>query len=108
MNQSLTVTLPKKMPLVRRISETSRQINEWLNSFEVQFNDEKEKLHLKTMEIKNQEYHYSYSIISRKGLSVGAVNSRGDIYDIKVPDNPVPKTKIEEPMADVSYDSHLY
>jgi hypothetical protein len=101
MNQSLTIALPKNMPLVRRISETSKKINEWLHSFEVKFDDEKDKLHLKKMEIKNQEYRYSYSIISRKGLSVGAVNSGGDSYDIKTPDNPVASMQIEEPLAEI-------
>ncbi len=102
MKQSLTIALPKNMPLARRISETSRRINEWLNSFEVKFDDEKDKLHLNKMEIKNQEYRYSYSIISRKGLSVGAVNSRGDSYDIETPDNPVANLEIEEPLAELS------
>lgn len=102
MNQSLTIALPKNMPLGRRISETSKKINEWLNSFEVQFDDERDKLHLKKMEIKNQEYRYSYSIISRKGLSVGSVKSRGDSYDIKTPDNPVTNMQIEEPLTELS------
>ena len=102
MNQSLTVALPINMPLVRRISETSRRINEWLHSFEVKFDDEKDKLYLKKMEIKNQEYRYSYSISSRKGLSVSAVNSRGDSSDIKTPDNPVTNMQIEEPLAELS------
>ena len=102
MNKSLTVALPKDMPLARRISETSKRINEWLNSFDVKFDSEKDKLHLNKMEVKRHEYRYSYSIISRKGLSVGAVNSGGDSYDIKTPDNPVPDMSFEEPLAEFS------
>ena len=102
MNKSLTVALPRDMPLVRRISETSRKINEWLNSFEVKFDSEKDKLHLNKMEVKRQEYRYSYAIISRKGLSVGAVNSGADSYDIKTQDNPVSDMGIEQPLAELS------
>ena len=102
MNQSLTIALPKNMPLARRISETSRQINEWLNSFEVKFDGDKDKLHFNKMEIKNQEYRYSYSIISRKGLSVGAVNSGGDAYDVETRDNPVANLEMEAPRDELS------
>jgi len=103
MNESLTITLPKNMPLIRRISEISRRINEWLNSFDVAFNNEKDKLHLKKIQIKSKEYLYIYSIISRKGLSVGAVNSRGDSSDSKTPANPVTNLEIKEPLAEFSH-----
>jgi hypothetical protein len=60
MNQSLIIALSKKMRLLRRISETSRQIDDWFNSFEVKFDDKNDKLHFEKMGIKESRIKYLY------------------------------------------------
>jgi hypothetical protein len=62
---SITVTLPKKMPLSKRILEASKQISDWLDSLGAQLNDKKERLQLTKCEIKDDEFCYHYSIVTR-------------------------------------------
>ena len=73
MSESIIVTLPEKMPLVKRISEASRQITEWLESFDMPFNCEKDRLHLTKCEHTDGGYSYRYSVVKRKGLSASDV-----------------------------------
>ena len=80
MKESITIPLPRTMPLVTRISETSRRIKEWLQSLAEGFNDEKDKLQLKKWELDHREFRYYYSIISRKELSASDVNNRRDSH----------------------------
>ena len=85
MKESITIPLPRTMPLVTRISETSRRIKEWLQSLAEGFNDEKDKLQLKKWELDHREFRYYYSIISRKELSASDVNSRRESHLTKTP-----------------------
>ena len=76
MPESIIITLPKNMSLERRISETSRQITEWLQSFDKPFKDGANKLQLSKCEQNQNEYSYHYSIINRKELSASDVKAR--------------------------------
>lgn len=76
MPESIVITLPKTMSIDKRISEASRQITEWLQSFEKPFKDGADKLQLTKCEIKQEEYSYHYSIINRRELSASDVKAR--------------------------------
>lgn len=73
MSESIIVTLPKKMPLVIRISEASKQITEWLQSFDKPFNCEKDRLHLTRCKHTDRGYSYRYSLVRRPALSASDV-----------------------------------
>ncbi len=75
MPESITITLPRKMPLINRISEASRQIAEWLQTLNVPFKTEKYKLLLVKYELNAREFRYHYSIINHQGLSASDVNA---------------------------------
>jgi len=64
------------MPLISRISEASKQINEWLKSLEVAFNNEKDKLQMIKWELNDREYRYHYLIIKGKELSASSVGTQ--------------------------------
>lgn len=74
MMETITITLPKKMPIANRIFETGSRLRDWLQDLHVFFNDERDKLQLTKWELKNTEYHYHYFIIRAKTLSAGKVN----------------------------------
>ncbi len=73
MPESITVSLPRRMSLVMRISEASRQITEWLESFDIPFDDEKDRLQLAGCEHGDRGYSYQYRVVKRKGLSASDV-----------------------------------
>ena len=72
--ESITITVPQKMPLAMRISETSGRVREWLQTLVVESNEEENKLQLKKWELQNGEFHYQYSIIRKKKLSAHKVS----------------------------------
>ena len=74
MMETITITLPKKMPIASRIFETGRRLRDWIQDLHVFFNDEKDKLQLAKWEFKNAEYHYHYFVVRSKTLSAGKVN----------------------------------
>ena len=86
--ESITINLPKKMSLVRRISETGSRVRDWLQTFTVAFNDERDKLQLTKWELKNGEYFYHYAVIKGKVLSAGKVNIKGEESDLDISDIP--------------------
>jgi hypothetical protein len=90
MKESITIPLPRTMPLVTRISETSRRIKEWLQSLASGYNDENDKLQLKKWELDHKEFRYYYSIISRKELSASDVNNRRESH---LPNAPGPDSE---------------
>jgi hypothetical protein len=77
--ETITVTLPKKTSLTKRISQASEQIREWLKKLDIVYNDEKDKLQLSGCESKNDAYQYHYSIIKREPIS--AFKAKGRIMD---------------------------
>ena len=86
--ESITINLPKKMSLVRRISETGNRVRDWLQTFAVAFNDERDKLQLTKWELKNGEYFYHYAVIKGKVLSAGKVNIKTEDSDPDISDIP--------------------
>ncbi|UCF55872.1 MAG: hypothetical protein JSW15_07080 [Deltaproteobacteria bacterium] len=76
MKESLAIVLPRKMSLTERISEASRQINEWLQSLDVVFNNERDKLQMTKWERNDREYRYHYLVIKGKASSVDKVSTQ--------------------------------
>ena len=71
MPESTTITLPKTMPINKRLPGVSKQILEWLESLEKPFNLETDALHLAKYERNIRNYRYQYVLdrdikISRK------------------------------------------
>jgi hypothetical protein len=99
--EELVVTLPKKMSLAMRISKASSQIREWLQIVDVAFNDERDKLQLTKWELKNNEYHYHYSIIKWKASSASQVSSRRKGHTLDTSETPDSHCLIEELCEDV-------
>jgi len=58
--ESLSINLPKSMPLGNRVAEVSRQISEWLESLVKPFNHK--TLRLKKIEESDKDYIYHYEI----------------------------------------------
>ena len=58
--ESLTINLPKSMPLGNKLAEVSRQISEWLESLEKPFNHK--TLRLKKIDKSDKDYIYHYEI----------------------------------------------
>ncbi|MBN1848893.1 MAG: hypothetical protein JW932_09945 [Deltaproteobacteria bacterium] len=79
--ETITVTLPKKTSLTKRISQASEQIREWLKKLDIVYNDERDKLQLSGCESKNDVYLYRYSIIKREPIS--AFKAKGRMEDIE-------------------------
>ena len=82
MPESLTINLPRQMPVVKRISEVSNRISEWLQTQDRQFKSDKERLQLAEYERNDEEYIYHYSITARKGLSASAAKARISGFDL--------------------------
>ncbi len=61
MTEHTTITLPKTMPLVDRISVVSREISEWLDSLDSPFNAGRDVMHLMKY-TSNGKYVYHYVI----------------------------------------------
>jgi hypothetical protein len=61
MAEQRTITLPKTMPLVERISSVSKEISGWLDSLEEPFNVEVDMMRLIKYE-RNGYYSYHYVI----------------------------------------------
>jgi hypothetical protein len=53
------------MPLTERISEVSRQVLEWLHSYDTLWDEEKATLRLVKVEKTHKEYRFHYSITLR-------------------------------------------
>ncbi len=106
--EKTTVTLPKKMPLVMRISEASRHVRNWLQTIDVGFNEERDKLQLTQWELIDGKYHYHYSIINRKELSASAVNNRKGDQTLETYGTTDLQGDSEEVIADVYPDSDLF
>ena len=103
--KSLTITLPKKMPLTKRISETSARLVGWLQTLGVELNDEKSKLQLEKWELKNGEYSHHYSFSKNKPSSVGEINSRRPGLENQTSEIKVANLKVGDPIKDVPFDS---
>ena len=61
MAEHKTIILPKTMPLVERISGVSKEISEWIKSFEEPFNVTTDVIQLAKYE-RNDKYSYHYII----------------------------------------------
>ena len=61
MSEHKTIILPKTMPLVERISGVSKEISEWIKSFEEPFNVSADVIQLAKYE-RNDKYSYHYII----------------------------------------------
>ena len=74
MMETITIRLPRKMPLSHQLSEVKRQLSAWLESIEEPFDVEKNRLKLAQFEINAKEYFYSYAVISREDISASRAN----------------------------------
>jgi len=79
MSEHKTIILPKTMPLVERISGVSKEISEWIKSFEEPFNVSTDVIQLAKYE-RNDKYSYHY-IVERA---------------VKSPDNKIPNHKSDD------------
>ena len=61
MSERKIITLPKAMPLGKRISGVSREISTWLASLEIPYDAGKDVVHLTSCE-KEDEYRYHYTL----------------------------------------------
>jgi hypothetical protein len=61
-----TITLPKSIPLLERISKANKQISEWHQSLERQFDLQTDMLRLARYEENGREYGYEYEIVRRR------------------------------------------
>jgi hypothetical protein len=66
MAESITISVPKRMPITERISELGRQLSDWLHSLNEPLNFWRDKLELTKCEAKGSEYIYQYAI--RRGV----------------------------------------
>ena len=60
--ESITITIPRKMPRTNRVSEVGKQLSEWLQSLEKPYNFRNNMLRLKKIEQTEKEYIYYYEI----------------------------------------------
>jgi hypothetical protein len=63
MRESTVISLPKKMPLVERITEANRKISEWISTLEKPLNDEKDDIQLEKYKQDHKEYTCHYIIV---------------------------------------------
>ena len=64
--ESKTITIPKTMPLIERISEVNKQISDWLRSLERHPHIETDELRLSKCERNHKGYIYHYEILPGK------------------------------------------
>ena len=83
MSEQKTIILPKTMPLVERISGVSKEISEWIKSFEEPFNVSTDVIQLVKYE-RNDKYSYHY-IVDRavKGPDKEILRHKSDDMRIK-------------------------
>lgn len=74
MPESITITMPKDMPLGNRILEASRRLSEWLGSLGKSIEKMDDRLQLTQYKMTGSEYAYQYSIINRRALSAADAN----------------------------------
>jgi hypothetical protein len=60
-----TIIPPKRIPLLERISTANKQISEWHQSLERQFDHQTDMLRLARYEENGREYRYEYEIVRR-------------------------------------------
>ena len=82
MSEYKIIILPKTMPLVERISGVSKEISEWIKSFEEPFNVSTDVIQLAKYE-RNDKYSYHY-IIDRsvKGPEKKTPHHKSNVRDI--------------------------
>ena len=100
--ETITITLSRKMPITRRVSETGNRLREWVQDLHVRFNAERDKLQLEKWEMKNAQYHYHYLILRGKELSAGKVNTKRAELNAESSEPLRITTAAEEPPKDVS------
>lgn len=61
MSEHRTISLPKTMPLIERISGVSKEISKWLESLDEPFNISRDTIQLVKYE-RNDKYCYHYII----------------------------------------------
>lgn len=75
MAESITITLPKTMPLTKRVTEVNLQLSEWIESLETPFNVEKDTFQLRKCDRNENEYSYQYIINRDTRISGNASSS---------------------------------
>ncbi len=104
MMETITITLPKKMPIARRITETGNRLRDWIRGPDVLFNDERDKLQFAKWELKNAQYHYQYSVVRAKTLSAGKMNTKHAEQHAEFAGPLETALQTEEPSTDISPD----
>ena len=101
--ESITISLPKKMPLPVRISETGTRLRDWLQSLGFKFSDERYRLQLTGWDLTDHEFHYHFTIL--KGESSAAVKSgRKAGSDLDYYSGPAADEQLEHTLTDLSPD----
>lgn len=67
------IAVSKGMPLLMRISEVSKKVSEWLDSFEKLSDAERNSLRLKKADQTSEKYRYHYSISTGAELTASKV-----------------------------------
>ena len=62
MSQTKTITVPKTMPLIERISEVNNLVADWLKSLDRPYNVERDEVRLIGCEKNGRDYLYHYEI----------------------------------------------
>lgn len=64
--ESKKIAVSKKAPLSNRVSETGREVRDWLKGLDVPFDHTMDRLKLKKREIKQDQWIYHFGIIRGK------------------------------------------
>lgn len=75
MFETKTIAVSKGIPLQERISEVSKQVSEWLDSFEKLSDAERNSLRLKKADQTSKEFRYHYSISTGAELTASKVRA---------------------------------
>ena len=102
--ESITITLPRKMHLSVRISETGMRIRDWLQAIGGKFSNEKYRLRLTGWDLKNNEYHYHFTLIYGESSAAGT-KERAAGADIEDYGGPATDPQAEGTQTDFSPDS---
>jgi hypothetical protein len=62
MPESTNISLPKTMPITKRIMEANKHISKWIKSLETPFDGDKDDIRLIKCERHDEEFSYYYRV----------------------------------------------
>jgi hypothetical protein len=69
MSESTIISIPKKLPLAKRISNAKKKISKWTDSLDKPFDDKTDAVQLTKFERKEKEFLYQYIIVRGAKIS---------------------------------------